>query len=239
MSAADLRRLSIVYRQLVSIAGHYVVPYSDLCHARPDLRFYTFCREPLARMASHYQSLVQKRPMADDFFAWIKTGEYWNCQTERLAGCQDADAAIEMLEDKVRFVGLTEHFNESLVMFRRWSDEPQIDIRYVSHNVASDNSIKRRLLADPASRDALTAANQEDLKLYDHVVREIYPRQRQAYGASLADDVAEFEAFNDGTAPMVPMFGTFVRNCVYKPLMPLTTRGQLPARQTLNTRKLA
>lgn len=50
--------------------------------------------------------------------------------------------------------------------------------------------------------------------------------------------MAEFEDFNDGDAPAIPMFGTFVRNCVYKPLMPLTTRGQLPMRQTLSYTKI-
>lgn len=232
-SAKDLQRLSLVYWRLASIAGHKIVAYSDLQDACSDLRIFTFCREPLARMASHYQSLVKKRPMADDFFKWIKSGEFWNWQTQTLAGCQDAEMAIEILSKKIGFVGLTEHFNESLLMFRRWCGLEEIDIHYSSFNVATDSSIKHRLLTDPASRAALMDANREDLKLYNFVVQELYPQQQTSYGPELGFDVIRFEQSNDQSDLANPLLGKLVRNWIYKPLMPLLTRGHVPKQPAL------
>ncbi|MDH3719131.1 MAG: hypothetical protein OES79_13520 [Planctomycetota bacterium] len=239
VTADDIRRLSLIYWRLESIAGHKVVPYSDLHYAYPHLRFYTFCREPLARMASYYQMLVQKGTVADDFFSWIRTGECWNWQTQILAGYQDADAAIEKLQHNVGFVGLTERFNESLVMYRRWAGQPEIDIRYTSRNVAADNCIKQRLLTDPASRAALADANREDLKLYDYIVRKYFPRQQKVYGPTLAADVAQFEQNNKPRVTTISMCGKLMRDFVYKPLMPLTTRGRIPAHPARNQRQAA
>ena len=182
LTAEVLRRTRWVYPRLASIAGHSVRPHGDLQAVRGGVRYYTLLREPVVRCASEYQFRVQRDGLPDDFGRWIHSGIARNRQTKMLAGVEDADAAIEMLRAKVGLVGLVERFNESLVLLRRWFDDPRLDIRYRSKNVTADNRLKRGLLNDPRSRRLLDEANREDRRLYDYVAAELYPAQVRAYG---------------------------------------------------------
>jgi hypothetical protein len=194
--AGDYRKLRLFYPRLLAMGGHWIKPWGDLASVIPDLRYFTFLREPLARTASHYQHQIQVMHRADRFEDWIRLDEYRNFQTRKLVGSEDVDAAIEVLERQFVLVGLAERFDESLVMLRRRLGEGVLDIRYEVENVAADSSIKSRLLADPATRALLEEGNRADLRLYDHVVREIYPRQRREYGSGLDADVERFRAGN-------------------------------------------
>ena len=54
VDAAVLRRVTRLYRNVKGIAGHNVKPYSDLGLSNPDIRFFTFLRDPVARLRSHF-----------------------------------------------------------------------------------------------------------------------------------------------------------------------------------------
>ena len=60
----------------------------------------------------------------------------------------DGDAAIEMLTQRIGFVGLTERFDESLVLWKRWTDMPHLDIGYRSINVARSNAVREQILSE-------------------------------------------------------------------------------------------
>ncbi|MDP6717754.1 MAG: hypothetical protein QGF59_03830 [Pirellulaceae bacterium] len=137
-------------------------------------------------------SSKKKEDDVPDFDAWlVKSANY---QARFLTGTEDADAAIEMLQTKVGFVGLVEQFNESLVLLKSWSDQRQLKIRYRSRNIAEDNQIKRQILDDAKQCQAVIDHNQEDIKLYRYVCEEIYPRQLADYGPRLQTDVSRLEA---------------------------------------------
>ena len=214
----DLRLARRFYPRLRSIAGHCVVPTAELAQSFPDLRFFTFVRDPVARCVSHYQFYRAKTKSRGDFDAWLE--ESANYHVRFLARTNDVARAIEILDCRVGFVGVLERFNESLVMLRRWAGEPALKIRYRSRNIATDNSIKRELLGDPATVEKIRRLHAGDYELYRHVREEVYPRQVAEYGPSLDEDVAQFEA-SLPCPPTISLAATLAsakRNLLYKPL---------------------
>lgn len=217
-TADDLHRTQRLYRRLQSIAGHGVRPYADLERVASPIRYYTFLREPLARCASHYQYQVQRMGRTVPFLQWIRNERYRNFQVRKLAGVEDADAAIRILKERVGFVGLVERYNESLVMWQRFCKPLAIDIRYRSRNVAEDATIHWNVIMDRVSCAALEEANQEDIRLYRHAVEEIYPRQQMDYGADLPSHVERFQRDKGGPGAREPVRALLMRHLIHRPI---------------------
>lgn len=192
-SAADYRKLRWLYPNLRSIAGHSVKPYSDLGAVRPDVRYFTFVREPLRRCASHYQVRVQKMGRETSFDEWIRRDEFRNFMTRKLAGGCNLERAKEIAAQKLVFVGLVERLVESLVMLRRALGNA-IVAEVARHNVADDNSIRDAVLGDPVQRGRLEDANDKDMQLYDFIVREVWPIQEQEWGKALDAEASRLAA---------------------------------------------
>lgn len=222
-TARDLVRLQRIYPRLESIRGHRIVPYGDLDYRQ--LRHYTFLRDPRARCLSHFRR--RGRGREESLQQWIARPENRNLQTRHLAGCEDATAAIELLEERIRFVGLTERYDESLVMLQRWAGHGQLDIRYGRPvNGSGPGRAARQLADNPTWSDLLAEANQEDQKLYDYVCEHVYPRQQRKHGPGLERDVAHFQQHND--LPPVSWrwrLGRLRRDFVFKPLRAWACRG--------------
>ena len=194
-SAEHLRRMKArFYPRLNSILGHDVRVYSDLEGVAPDIKWITFLRNPIARTASHYQYDLQRGGVDLPFEEWIIHEAVRDRQTRIIAGPDGtAEQATELL-GRFSFVGLTEQFDESLVMLKR--KVGLRDIRNASKWVAPSNDVKKRLLADPEAVAMLESVNREDLALYDHLLAEIYPKQRFEYGQGLDADVSWFRRSN-------------------------------------------
>ncbi|UCE58879.1 MAG: sulfotransferase family 2 domain-containing protein [Phycisphaerales bacterium] len=219
-TASDYRRLRWLYPGLMSVAGHYVQPYSDLESARPDTRYYTILREPLMRCASHYQYQVQHMNIEAGFEEWIANPEFRDFQTRKLVGSDDLDAAIRVLTEKLLFVGLVERFDESLVMLRRKAGIRRFDIRYTRERVAENNTIKRRILDDPDSYKLLVEANRVDAELYRFVAEELMDRQRREYGSTLDSDLASFQEAKAPPSRQLTVAAVGVRHAwVYEPAL--------------------
>jgi hypothetical protein len=224
-SADDLRRLRRVYPDLRSIAGHQVTGYVDLDESWTRFRYFTFLRDPLKLCASRFQYHVEARKKTGLVFEqWIQQEWLRDAQTTRIAGTASAEDALRVIAAKEMFVGLTERFDESLLLLNalRAGD---LDLGYARVNVARNNSIAEELLSNRRTRDALVDANRADLELYDYVVNELYPAFRREYGAALDDDVAEYrrtraQRFNRGnlTASRLKQHG------LYRPLLRLYRR---------------
>jgi len=226
-SAGDHRRLERLYPNLLSIAGHQVKPHSDLRDVCPDIRYFTFFREPEARTASHYQYVVQKMGKTEPFEQWIKREEFHDVQTKHIAGSADLDAAIKTLHEDCIFVGLIERFDESLVIMKNKLSDPRFDIRYTRENVARDATIKKRLIDDPTTNALLKGANRIDNELYNYVVGELYEKQKREFGESLASEVQTFQG--DNRLPHVNLNATLSlikRNLVYKPVLRYAQRSR-------------
>lgn len=220
IAADDLHRTQMVYPRLHSISGHGLVPWSDLAVQQPELRFFTFLRSPLERCASEYQYLVSRGDLSRTFESWIQSPAARNHQVRRLCGHEDAKTAIEMISGGLGFVGLTERFDESLVLFRRWANDERIDIRYSAKRIARDSRIKVQLLRNLETRKLLLDANREDLKLHEFVEQSLFPKQIDAYGSRFEMDVEAFAAFN--VPPNVlprQLPGMILRHWIHRPLV--------------------
>jgi hypothetical protein len=195
-SAEDLRRVRSIYPRLASIAGHRISGAVDLQAA--GLRYLTVVREPLKLCASRFQYRLDHRDRHDlSFEEWIEKDWARNAQTQRIGGTTDAADAIGVIERKDVFVGLTERFDESMVLLKglRAGD---LDIAYEPVNVARRNTLAGDLLGDERSRGLLEEANEADLELYRYVVEDLYPRFRREYGPALDADVAAYRSGQRG-----------------------------------------
>jgi len=229
LTAAALRRAHWIYWRLESIAGHHIAPHGDLESYWPDIQYYTFLRNPLRRCISEYQRAIDRLKRQVSFDQWIANPLYHNRMTKHLAGCEDADQAIDVLHSKLGMVGLVERFDESLLLLRHWLDDPRLDIRYQAKNVARRNVIRKRIWNDPDAMKRLTEANRLDMRVYRHVVDEIYPRQVAAYGPRIEHDLAEFQ--NTNRAPRKyprQLPSLLLREMIFRPLAPVVKRVCVP-----------
>ncbi len=197
-TARDLRELRLLYPRLDAISGHWIKPYADLDQACPDLRYWTLLREPLVRCASHFQH-QQRMGWVSSFERWIDDDHYRNFQTKKLVGCEDVEAAIRLLEDRFLFVGLSERFDESMLLLQRLVGGKQLDITYTAQNVARDPSTSQKLLRDTKTRKQLEEANRADQQLYAYVRDQLYPRQVAEFGPDLAEALAQARESNRPT----------------------------------------
>jgi hypothetical protein len=189
-SSEDLRRLRTIYPRLSSIAGHRVMGYVDLVEDGTDFEYLTFLRDPLRMCASRFQYQIdhgKKKGLV--FEEWVQRDWLRNAQTRRIAGTASVDDAIRVIKSKEMFVGLTERFDESIVLLKGMR-APDLDISYVPVNVATRNTLADELLSRQVTREAIADANRVDLELYAYVTEELVPEQRREYGPGLDEAVA-------------------------------------------------
>lgn len=221
----DLRKVRRIYRGLRGVAGHNVKPYSDLDAACPDIRYFTWLRDPVARYLSHFKNKAGSYTQ-DNFDRWARAGWTNDFQTKMLAGRASAEAAIDLLTRRVGFVGLTEYFDESLLMLAQWLVEPAFRPEYQPVNQLAAKTRTRDVargrtdigyLDEPAVKARLQEINAIDQRVYDFARREIFERQRRAYAGDLAADVASLRARNEALADWTePLSSRLLRNWVYK-----------------------
>jgi hypothetical protein len=228
IDADDLKMTRRLYPGLSCIAGHNVKPYGGLGTLGPDIRFFTFLRDPAARYVSQYlnRAGVYTR---EAFDSWVSSRWTHNWQTKKIAGVADADRAIEIIRQRVEFIGLTERFDESLVLLGHWLAEPEYTGEYRRVNQLKEKRRPRDVerertdtsyLATDYARHRIAEANAEDRKLYDHVVTQIYPRQVEAYPGDLAGEVRHLQVRSRTAGRLYePLWPAFYRNCVYKPML--------------------
>jgi hypothetical protein len=227
ITAADLTRVSKIYRNIAGISGHSVKAYSDLEQACPDIRYMTILRDPVARFRSHFlnRGLAHTRK---DFEAWISSSWTHNWQTKMIAGEANANKAIDLLASRFGFVGFTEKFDESLVLLGDWFGPGSYRPVYRAKNRLQEKRRPRDIareqydmsyLDSPATIERIRAANADDERLVEFARREIYAAQVARHQGDLAAEVAELRSLNGQTARLrEPVWGTVLRNFVYKPL---------------------
>lgn len=184
----DFRRLKRICPWMRCVGGHAVALWSGLEQVQPT-RWFAFLRDPVARGASHFQFHRQTDPRPLDWDDWVRWEVHHNHQVKMFSRDCNVDEAIEQIERLGVFVGLMEHFDESLVLLQRLL-APELRIGYERTNTATDRSIARDLLADPLKREQLAEMYALDRVLYDHVAGTLYPRWREEYGPGLEEAAA-------------------------------------------------
>lgn len=224
-SNTDLHRLLKLYPNPKSISGHRVVGYEDLDPNGRDLSYLTIMRDPVKASASSFQHKKQISGKSDSFEKWIEQGWTRNRQTKQIAGIEDVNAAVRIIEQKRIFVGLTEHFDESLVLLRGLVAS-ELNISYKRINVAPSRSIADDLLATRRTREILEEAHQVDIELWNHVRTEIFPSYRAEYGPTLRAAVEGFTAGQPGKFNNWKIAASRLKvYSLYKPLLFLSRKG--------------
>jgi Sulfotransferase family len=252
LTGHDLCQVRRLYRHLECIAGEQLSPAGELYDMYPQLRFFTFVREPISRCVSNFQWRLNcmvkyhhpalptrwmpakwqaPRDLKAFFREWLELFQR-NLQTQRIAGCQDADRAIEILHQRVGFVGLVEEFDDSLVMWREWTGKSGLNIAYRARNVSARGKFPRpkvlRQMMDEDSAIArlVTEANREDQRLYDFVRQELFRAQRARFERALRTVDRETLVLRSGLdAGTIRTVNHWIyRTLVYKPLRPMLFR---------------
>jgi hypothetical protein len=226
ISTDDLQRLRRVYPNLESIGGHRLRAYVDLQENGTEFKYFTFMREPLKTCASRFQYNVQYRGKKHLVFEkWIQRDWPRNHQTKMIAGVADVDEAIRILQAKHIFVGLTERFDESMVLLKALMAD-DLDISYRRVNAARSNTLAKSLLSTESTRQMLIEANQADLELYNFVRQEYYPSFQREYGPLLEAAVARYRQTRSNNFNYWNLtLSRLKQYLVYKPLLYLYRRG--------------
>jgi len=229
----DLRVDLKLYPFARSLAGHPLRPYVDFQEFQDRIRWYTILREPVSRYLSQYAYEVEHLGETQDFETWNTRdlrGRV-NRQVRYLAGADDFEAAKQILNERFGLVGLMEHFDESLLLLRQRLGLRGFRVDYKrAMNTASQRKgiILKRIKEDfEKYRDLVMENNELDLKLYEFVKRDIWPKQVAEYGREkLALDLAcEFPRRGSTLMEKCRWFSGFAyRNVVYKPFACLDRR---------------
>ena len=224
--ASDLHKVRRLLPNLQSIAGHRVYPWSELEQEETDIKYFTLLREPISRCISFYQyttTIAQKQGISPlPFVDWIHKENHHNQQTYMLSGSYDHINAIDMIQRKRIFVGLTNRFDESVVLLNDFADT-QLSVRYQARNVTPSNEIASKLKKDPAALKLLSEANQEDIRLFEYAVNELFPQTIAQFGGKqvLDERVAQLKSSSAKPNEYRLMTNRIFRNSVYKPALML------------------
>ena len=215
-SVAFLRSLPPARRDAIRcVRGH--VPYGVGQWLRPPVKYLTMLREPVARLVSDYNFAMSvpehavKRQLGsriislDEFVDLRMEGGLANLYTRMLSGCINWDdfqaspvPTKDMLETAKQNlngfagVGLTERFDESLLLFQHalgWST-----CWYLHENVTKEQFVDRSCISADLMqriRDCLAY----DLELYAHAVSLFETRISQA-GPDFPQVVTAFQQAN-------------------------------------------
>ena len=215
----DWKWMKVCYPRMKSICGHSVVPFDEGFRSFfPNARFHTILRDPIKRAISHYQFCTESGDVLPPFPEWMRENE--NYLARRISGESSAAKAIDMLEERVGFVGFVEHYNESLLMWRKWAGLPGFDLGYRIENKARSNTLKSEIESNDQYTELLEEYHVEDRKLFDYARNVIFQRQKDEYGAELALDCDEFEKVRkdapDLRRVLTEYSGRLKRNCIYR-----------------------
>ncbi|MFN2187561.1 MAG: sulfotransferase family 2 domain-containing protein [Candidatus Promineifilaceae bacterium] len=182
--------------------GH--IPYGLHEVLNKPCEYFTFLRVPVERTISHYYFLASEKdhPLKDlygeDFIPLKELLEkgadplLFNCQTRHLSGVmyeakpgectrEHLEIAKENLRFGMRVIGLTERFDQSLILLQDafgWED-----VRYVRDNVSTSRPAREAI--DMETMELIIKANLLD--------QELYAYARELFQERTADRAAEIE----------------------------------------------
>lgn len=188
-ASRDLKAVRMIVPGLRCIAGHSIVPYSDLS----DVNYITLLRDPVKRYLSHYQHWVERKGLQLTFEEFLDNEEMSNFQTKKIAGSDDVDKAKALLRNRFLLAGCVEEFDAFLVLLASLTSLPRRYFWYVEENKALNTVIKRPDY--DKYREAICQNNACDIELYEYVrgvlLTGYIDRCGPGFRANLADFVAQ------------------------------------------------
>ncbi len=221
----DLRKVRRLYPRLRSIAGHRVFGYVDLSDGDIEADYFALIRDPIKACASRFQHKVEKTGNwdFDGFEDWIQQDWIRNRHTKALCGSDDVDAAMRLIRDKNIFVGLTERYDDSMLLLKHRL-APDLNISYRPVNVASKRSVSQRLLADDRRRTMIEEAQAADVELLRRVKEELWPEYLDQYGPTFEDDLASYRNARGDFNDLNIIMSRLKAHALYKPALYLHRR---------------
>jgi hypothetical protein len=205
------------------------------------MHWYSFLRDPIARLRSHYLHEVAIGNCAESLPDYLGKFTRDDIMVRKLAGERNLAAAKEIIETKMRFVGVQERFDQSLVLMREALGLVDFSLAYGRpRNTAArrvggliyelQRLVPQRGEAPVAAMQAraraqldqhhglLVEVNSLDQQLYDYVCNEIWARQVDRYGGAeqLATDT-EIEISKPASSGRKRIVSFIYRNLIYKP----------------------
>jgi hypothetical protein len=206
LAVPEYVRRALAREDLRAVVGHFWFGFHQ--YVRGPWAYATMLRDPVERTVSLYAHLVEHgfpRPLPyggmslREFATNPPFREVDNDQTRRLAGeepelgrCTRAmlGRAKENLRRHFRVVGVTERFDETLMLLKAafgWTQS----LRYYPRNQTRDRPATSSLPPDTA--DAIRGRNELDLELY-RFAQELLEDAVASRGAAFRDELASFQA---------------------------------------------
>ncbi len=209
-SIADLSAQPMVVRNRFDcVIGHFTFGFHQQFSGQHT--YITFLRSPVSRVVSLFNHIknVPQHPLHEvvaskgidihSFATSDLTSEIDNDQVRRIAGSNaevmaDADLAraVENLDRSFSFVGISEEYDQSLVLLRRHF--PEWDVRYVARNIGgADIGSSQRVYEK--TLENIERRNRLDAELYRYV-RARFRTALQEMGGDLDAEVADLRSRN-------------------------------------------
>jgi hypothetical protein len=205
--------------QIRIVTGHIDFGVHDLLPG--SYTYFTILREPIDLVISYYYYIcrafdhphhrlaTQPGMTLEKFMDSKIDSSLYNIQTRMLAGkhavlppgeCSSEllDTAKRNLRDHFSVVGLTEEFDQTLLLLRRefhWRN-----LLYAKMNVTHRRPVRDDL--SPSVRAAITAANEFDFELYDYA-RSLFQERIRDYGPGFQAEVQRFQVYNRLLYPLM------------------------------------
>lgn len=222
-SLAHFRGLSSAHRaKLKLLEGH--MEFGLHKHLPQAATYITVLRHPIKRAVSYYHLLrrVPRHPLYNfindnnlsllDLIESQKAPLLANGQTRILSGLggqysfgtcppQVLEQAKQNLKQSFSVVGLTERFDETLLLFQR-------TLGWRNLFYTRENATPQKLQENPIDDHTLallTEYNQLDLALYDYAV-ELFKAQVKAQGPQFQTDLTQFRRRNARIAPVLKTY---------------------------------
>lgn len=246
LTPRELGKILLVNPALQSIGGHPVRPTKKVCEMFPNLRFYIFFRDPVARTVSHYCWFlswkahvgIQYGDLETVFRKWCASPLNQNRHCHHLSTSVTSDESLETLSKRNMLVLRADLFFESLLLFRNWAGEPGMNLDFTPKNtktlaqkrieheapeyIEKINLFSQQLKAG-RFHDLIVESNREDLKIYQHVVEKLWPAQSIKYPGSLREDADALreQLRHDLKISSESLLARGYRNLIFKPALRL------------------
>jgi len=170
------------------LSGHALKPFADFGQYEHRMRWFTFLRNPEKRFISLYvhQQTGGLPAYSMDLVDWAEQFDRANGMVQMIAGEQNLSKAIDILEEKFSFVGLTEEYERSIAMMKHLMHFDSMRLTTVEKKMQSrNNSISSAIYSSyDKYRECIEKNNELDSGLYEYVRTTIWKKQTDQYVSS-------------------------------------------------------
>jgi len=217
----DLKLDSLIYKDIKCISGHGLKPFIDYKEFNGEMKWFTFVRDPIKRFVSQYihqnTNGLDKNNLTIE--AWAEKFHRSNWLVKWIAGEENLEKAIHIIEEKFIFIGLVEDFDSSLnLMKKSFSLDLNLDFGK-SKMIVRDKSLKKELLIDRYNEllPFYKRQNNLDIQFYDYIKNNFIPRLKEQVSNNSVYNKPDNFKIIDGYYSFKIM-----QNFIYKPYVFLT-----------------